>query len=372
MNTDSLDALFKPFRYKSLDLKNRIVMSPMTRYFSPQGTPSPEVATYYERRAKGGVGLIISEGAFVDRGSARSVGSAPSFHGAALEEWQRILQRVHVARSAMAPQLWHVGGVPDFNHPSDEFNAKLESPSGLRGPDLPGGHPMTEEDIADVVASFARAAAEAKRLGFDSVELHGGHGYLFDQFFWAATNQRKDGYGGASLGERTRFACEVLRAIRREVGDDFAIIFRMSQWKTYFYDTRLAETPALLEEWVTPLVDAGADIFDCSQRRFWEPEFAESKLNLAGWVKKITSQPTITVGSVGLSTDLYTDFTSNKVSDPTTNTIIDVAERLDRGEFDLVAVGRALIADAEWVKKVADRRFTDLVGYSVEMMKTLV
>ncbi|WP_225441847.1 NADH:flavin oxidoreductase [Pseudomonas umsongensis] len=355
-----------------LNLKNRTVMSPMTRYFSPGGVPTPEVAEYYERRAKGGVGLIIGEGAFIDRSSARSVDTAPSFYGEALGEWGNIVNRVHAVGGAMAPQLWHVGGMPDFNFPNDELNARLESPSGLRGPDVGGGTPMTEEDIADAVASFARAAAQAKLLGFDSVEFHGAHGYLFDQFFWSATNQRKDGYGGTTLGERTRFACEVLRAVRKEVGEDFALIFRMSQWKTYFYDARLAETPALLEEWVTPLVDAGVDIFDCSQRRFWEPEFADSSLNLAGWVKKITSRPTITVGSVGLSTDLYTDFHSNKVSDPTTSTIIEVAERLDKGEFDLVAVGRALLADANWVDKVAGRRFDDLVGYSVDMMKTLV
>lgn len=372
MSQDHIEAFFRSFEYKGLKLKNRIAMSPMTRYFSPDGVPAPEVTDYYKRRADGGVGLIISEGVFIDRDSARSVATAPVFQGdTALARWQQIVDQVHGAGAAMAPQLWHVGGVPDFNFPSEEFDARLESPSGLRGPEVAGGRPMTEEDIADVVASFVRGAVEAKRLGFDCLEFHGGHGYLFDQFFWSATNQRQDRYGGATLGERTRFACEVVREVRREVGEDFVLFFRMSQWKTYFYDTRLAETPQLLDEWLTPLVDAGVDIFDCSQRRFWEPEFEGSQLNLAGWVKKLSGRPTMTVGSVGLSTDLYTDFETRAVSAPTPKTIRDVAERLDRGEFDLVAVGRALLADAEWATKVREGRYADLKGYSVDMMQTL-
>src|SRR5699024_5856978 len=111
---------------------------------------------------------------------------------------------------------------------------------------------------------------------------------LFDQFFWSATNQRGDQYGGTSLASRTRFAVEAIKAAREAVGPDFTLIFRLSQWKAYFYDVKLAEDPALLSEWIGPLVDAGVDIFDCSQRRYWEPEFEGSPLNLAGWIKKIS------------------------------------------------------------------------------------
>jgi 2,4-dienoyl-CoA reductase-like NADH-dependent reductase (Old Yellow Enzyme family) len=368
---DVLEALFQPFEYKSLKIPNRIVMSPMTRYFSPDGIPGDEVAGYYRRRAEGGVGLIISEGTFIDRPSARNIDKVPGFHGPALARWGDIVGQVHAAGAAMAPQLWHVGGAADFNFPDERYERTLESPSGLRGPDQAGGRPMSEEDIADAVASFARAAADARRLGFDAVELHGGHGYLFDQFFWAATNRRTDRYGGATLAERTRFAVEVLRAIRAAVGPDFTILFRLSQWKTYFYDVRLAETPQALEAWTVPLADAGADIFDCSQRRFWEPEFEGSGLNLAGWVKKLTGRPTMTVGSVGLGTDLYADFQTRAVSQPTPESIAGVAERLARGEFDLVGVGRSLIADAAWPDKVRQRQFAGLKGYHVDMMGSL-
>lgn len=370
MSSDCIEAFFAPFEYKSLKLRNRLAMSPMTRYFSPDGTATGDVAQYYARRAQGGVGLIVSEGVFPDRELARNHCDIPWFHGERLKPWEKVVEDVHAAGAAIAPQIWHVGGSRDFNFPDDPLGNMLESPSGLYGPDMPGGREMTEEDIADVAASFARAAVDAKRLGFDALEFHGAHGYVFDQFFWTATNKRSDRYGGASLGERTRFAAEVIRATRAAVGDDFVLFFRLSQWKTSFYDARMAESPAEMEEWVRPLVDAGVDIFDCSQRRFWEPEFAGSDLNLAGWVKKISGRPTMTVGSIGLATDLMKDFETGALSAPTPSTIRQVAERLDRGEFDLVAVGRAMLADADWANKVRARRFDELKGYSVDLMKT--
>jgi 2,4-dienoyl-CoA reductase-like NADH-dependent reductase (Old Yellow Enzyme family) len=167
---------------------------------------------------------------------------------------------------------------------------------------------MTDHDVADTIAAFAAAAADAKRLGFDAAELHGAHGYLIDQFFWDGTNGRKDRFGGISIGERARFAAEIIRSVRAAVGASFPIIIRLSQWKQQDYTARLARTPAEMEEWLRPLVDAGADVLHCSQRRFWEPEFEGSDLNFAGWAKKLTGVPTITVGSVGLSGDFMSAF----------------------------------------------------------------
>ncbi|SCW38478.1 2,4-dienoyl-CoA reductase [Sphingobium faniae] len=370
--SDHIEAFFAPFEYKALKLRNRVAMSPMTRYFSPDGLANEDVAAYYQRRAEGGAGLIISEGIFPDREIARNQENIPWFDGERRTPWQKVIDDVHAAGARMAPQIWHVGGARDFNFPESPLGDELESPSGLYGPDMAGGREMTEEDIADVAASFARAAKEMQAMGFDAIEFHGGHGYIFDQYFWTATNKRSDRYGGATIGERTRFATEVIRATREAVGEDFVLFFRLSQWKTNAYDARIADSPAELEQWVCPLVDAGVDIFDCSQRRFWETEFAGSDLNLAGWVKKLTGQPTMTVGSIGLATDLMKDFETGALSAPTPSTIEQVAERLDRGEFDLVAVGRAMLADAQWSNKVRDRRFHELKGYSVELMKTLV
>lgn len=178
-------------------------------------------------------------------------------------------------------------------------------------------------------------------------------GYLIDQFFWAGTNQRADRYNGASIKERSRFAGEVVAAVRAAVGPDFPIILRLSQWKQQDFAARLAETPALMADWLKPLVDAGADILHCSQRRFWEPEFpdqdGEHGLNFAGWAKKVTGAATISVGSVGLSGDFMGAFAGEGSTIVGLDRLI---QRMERDEFDLIAVGRALIGDPAWVTKV--------------------
>jgi len=363
-----VNPLFRPFQFKSLKLKNRIVMAPMTRTFSPGGIVTREVADYYERRASGNVGLIVSEGTGVNRSAALNEPDAPRFHGAAeLAGWQQVIDRVHAAGGVMAPQLWHVGAVPSPS--GGKGPGSVDSPSGLLAPGKPVGEPMTETAIADTIAAFASAAADARRLGFDAVELHGAHGYLIDQFFWAATNRRTDRFGGATLGLRTRFAAEVLKAVRAAVGPDFPIILRLSQWKGQDYTARMAQNPKELEAWLNPLVAAGADILHCSQRRFWEPEFPGSELNFAGWAKKITGQPTITVGSVGLSGEFLAAF-KGQSSQPASLEL--VLERLERDEFDLVAVGRALIVDPDWATKVVEGRFDELTPFSREALATLV
>ncbi|MBJ8192120.1 12-oxophytodienoate reductase, partial [Bacillus cereus] len=118
-------------------------------------------------------------------------------------------------------------------------------------------------EIADIISAYAQAAADAQRVGFDGIELHGAHGYLIDQFFWDKTNKRTDQYGG-NLVQRTRFAVEVIEACRRAVGPNFPIVLRFSQWKMYHYEEKLAQTPQELEQFLTPLVKAGVDIFHCS------------------------------------------------------------------------------------------------------------
>src|SRR3546814_4898810 len=130
-------------------------------------------------------------------------------------------------------------------------------------------------------------------------------------------------------------------------------MMRISQWKTGFYDTKLANNPGDLEEWLGPLADGGVDIFDCSQRRFWEPEFEGSDLNFAGWAKKLTGAKTITVGSVGLTGEFVAAY-GGESSRPAS--LDDLIRRLERGDFDLVAVGRALLQDPQW----ADRKSTRL------------
>jgi len=367
-----IKSLFEPFKLKSLLLKNRIVMAPMTRSFSPHGIPGEDVASYYGRRAAAGVGLILSEGAVINRPASRNDPNVPAFHGeVSLAGWRNVIDAVHGVGGKMGPQLWHVGAMPDKRIVWVP-EVPVESPSGFVAPGLARGEAMSDAAIADTISAFARSATDAKRLGFDCLELHGAHGYLIDQFFWDATNKRSDAYGGKTLKERSRFAVEVISAIRAAVGPDFPIIIRLSQWKQHDYSFRLVHTPAAMSDWLLPLVDAGADMLHCSQRRFWQPEFpeidGEDGLNFAGWAKRLTGAATIAVGSVGLSGDATAAYAGESSSPVNLDLLIN---RMDRGDFDLIAVGRALLCDPSWAEKIRTGRSNELLGFTAAAFATL-
>jgi len=364
------DILFQPFELGRLKLANRIVMAPMTRNKSAGNIPGPAVVEYYRRRAAGGVGLIITEGTCVNHIAASGYPDVPYFHGAErLAGWKKVADAVHGEGGKIAPQLWHCGGMRKAGTPP-EGAVDGYTPSGMNLPGKVNRHIMTRQDIDDVVRAFGQGAADAKALGFDAVEIHGAHGYLIDQFFWEGTNQRDDEYGG-SLERRSRFAIEVIAAVRAAVGPDFPVILRWSQWKQQDFSARLVSTPVQLEQFLLPLSAAGVDIFHCSTRRFWEPEFPGSDLNLAGWTRKITGKPAITVGSVGLNTDFIPapGETAFRAAEPAS--LDELVRRVAAGEFDLVAVGRALIANPDWVQLVAAERAADIKAFRVEMLDTL-
>lgn len=363
-----MDILFQPFSFKGLQLRNRFVMAPMTRSFSPDGIITTEMAEYYRRRALGEVGLIISEGTGISRPAALNDPNVPRFHGEqALTAWKHVLDEVHAAGGVMAPQLWHVGAIRGRD-PHWDPDALYESPSGLEHPGVKSGDSMSEEQIADVISAFAQASIYAKTLGFEAVELHGAHGYLIDQFFWGETNKRSDRYGSSNLPGRARFAADILRAVREAIGPNYPIIIRLSQWKQQDYQVKLASTPNELSTWVNTLVDAGADIIHCSQRRFWEPEFNGSDLSFAGWVKKLTGVPVITVGSVGLTND----FISGSMGEVArVASLKELVRRMERNEFDLIAVGRALLQDPNWVRKVREGRTNELQDFDSSVLTRL-
>ena len=344
-------------------------MAPMTRSFSPNGIPTADVANYYEKRAAAEVGLILSEGTVINRPSSSNDPNIPHFYGEqALLGWKNVINKVHQAGGLMGPQIWHQG-IMD-NHASGWLpETPFEGPSALQRPGFENGVPMTDSAIADTIAAFGQAAADAKELGFDTVEIHGAHQYLIDQFFWEGTNNRTDIFGGATLPERSRFAVEVIKEVRRSVGDDFAVIIRLSQFKPAAYDFKLAKNSSEMEAWLTPLADAGVDIFHCSQRRFWDAEFDGSDLNFAGWAKKLTGKATITVGSVGLDGDFFGAF-AGQSSAPTS--LEGLERRLDRGDFDLVAVGRAVLADPQWVTKIKNNKQVELQGFTKDALLHLV
>jgi 2,4-dienoyl-CoA reductase-like NADH-dependent reductase (Old Yellow Enzyme family) len=367
----SAQALFTPFKLGNrLELPTRLVMAPMTRNFSPNGVPTAEVVEYYRRRAAAGVGLIVTEGTTVGHPSANGYAGVPRFYGEdALAAWKEVVDAVHAAGGKIAPQLWHVGNVrrlgtePDASVPGWGPMEKVKDGQVVV-------HGMTREDIQTIIAAFAQAARDAKAIGMDAIEIHGAHGYLVDQFFWEGSNQRTDEYGG-DLAGRSRFAIELIQAVRAAVGPDYPIIFRYSQWKQQDYNARLVQTPEALGAFLKPLSDAGVDIFHCSTRRFWEPEFDGSELNLAGWTRELIGKPTITVGSVGLDGE-FTQFMvkTDKVAQPAK--LDGLLQRLNNNEFDLVAVGRALLQDPEWAAKVRDGREEEILPFSRDALKTLV
>ncbi|MEP4546198.1 MAG: NADH:flavin oxidoreductase [Saccharospirillum sp.] len=374
MSADSIDTsvLFQPVELGSLTLKNRIVMAPMTRNMAPEGIPGQANADYYRRRAEADVGLILSEGTVINRPVSRNEPNIPFFHGEqALAGWKTVIDGVHQAGGRMGPQIWHTGTAPSGSGWTAE--GEMESPSGLFAPDKPVGKTMTDADIADTIDAFTQAAVDAKRLGFDVVEVHGAHGYLIDQFFWAGTNQRTDRWGGDTVLARANFGVEVIKSIRQAVGPDFPVLLRLSQWKQQDYKARLAQSPAEMDAWLGVLADAGVDVFHCSQRRFWEAEFpevdGENGLNFAGWAKKLTGKTTISVGSVGLDGDFFSAFGGHSSQRTELDQLV---RRLERNEFDLIAVGRALLGDPNWAQKVQRGASDELTGFEPAQLAELV
>jgi len=364
-----LSALFQPFQLRGLTLKNRLVMAPMTRSHSPGGAPNDENVGYYARRAAAEVGLILSEGTLTRRRGAADDANIPLFWGEQpLAGWKRVIDAVHAANGKMGPQIWHQGmsRKPNSGHFPD---APSDGPSGLSLRGKKVAEEPSEAEVLDMAQAYADAARDAKALGFDCIELHGAHAYLIDEFFWEVTNQRTDRFGG-SIERRAEFAAETIRRCRAAVGD-LPIIIRISQWKSVDYTAKVARTPEELERWTRVLAEAGVDAIHCSQRRILEAEFPEvdgpNGLNFAGWVKKVTGLPTISVGSVGLSSEFTGAFRGESSA---ASKIDEAVERLARGEFDLLAVGRALLQDPEWVLKVKDNRFSELRDYAASSLAT--
>lgn len=370
------DILFTPFASHTFALPNRVVMSPMGRAYADAGRPHAGYAGYFRRRIEGGVALAITGAAAVAHDLADYDGTGPHFFGdAPLAGWRAVLDAVHDAGGRLMPQLWHTGME---RHTIQFADPDAIGPSGYSIADLdaqrrPSGRAMSADDVARVVEAFAAGARAAQAYGFDGVEIHAGHGFLLDQFLWSRTNRRVDGYGGSPEG-RACFPAEVVAACRAATGPDFPILVRVSQFKIGAYDGRIAETPDELGRLMAPIAAAGADIFHCSQREAWEPAFTGSALNLAGWVKRLTGRPTIAVGSIGLG-GLFTEAEAATPGAGLPGVSLDrldaVCAMMARGEFDLLAIGRSLLADPDWVRKVRDGRDDELRPIDLAALTTL-
>jgi 2,4-dienoyl-CoA reductase-like NADH-dependent reductase (Old Yellow Enzyme family) len=361
-----LSSLFAPVAIGGVTLRNRFVMPAMQIGFTENCGPSARTIDYLRGRAEGGAGLIFSESCAPDHPSGYWQAAFCVMNGETRGRWAQLCEAVKGAGAAFAIQLWHPGGqrrpVEGFAH----ADAPTLSPSGLLAAEREGGRAMSAAEMEDLAEAYVRAAEDAMAIGADGVELHAAHGYLMDQFLWAETNRRVDGYGGALVEDRARYPLAVAAAIRQAIGPDALLSFRFSQFKEVDYGARVFETPDELARFGAPAKAAGIDMLNVSSRRFAKPEWPDEDptRGIAGWTRKLSGLPVMTTGSIGLSKDMFADLFENE--DPALAIAADLEElvrRFKAGEFDLVGVGRMHIANADFVNKVRDGRLDELKLY---------
>jgi N-ethylmaleimide reductase len=221
----SQQALLTPVRLGPYELKNRVVMAPMTRdrADNPELAPTAMHAEYYAQRAS--AGLIVTEGSQISPQGAGYI-YTPGIHSAAqIKGWEQVTDAVHARGGRIFLQLWHVGYVshPDFHDGALPVSASAINPktkvyttAGLLK-DTVASRALTAAEVKQVVKDFARGAENAMQAGFDGVEIHGANGYLIEQFLRDGSNLRSDEYGG-SIPNRSRFLLEVVEAVSRAVG----------------------------------------------------------------------------------------------------------------------------------------------------------
>ncbi len=313
------DRLLHPFLHRKIHIRTRLVMPSMCFRAVPREELVRERMRAYTHIAARQIGLIVTDPIAVNDESAREDDLTPGLNDAAgWRDWRRICRAVQASDCRIAAQLCHAGMLCR--------SGKAAGPSGIDPVSLEHlGESMSRDRIHEVARAFGEAAGIARRIGFDAVEIQGGQGGLIEQFLNPATNKREDEYGGDAVS-RTRFACEVLHAVRKAVGRYFPIIFRLS------FRSRtegVAETLAELESFLRHFCDAGVDIFACSGQGAHEPAFHGAPLSVAGWIRLLTQRPVIT--------DIGADTSSLR--------LMQINRALRAGEFDLVALVHTMAAD---------------------------
>ena len=337
--------LFEPGRIGGLTIRNRAVMSPMgTDLADIRGNATPRLIAYYTERAKGGIGLIINEYTGVD-----DVDSIPTQHNLRMaqdynvQEAEELTRSVHAYGAKIFAQLHHGGATS-----KSAFTGRQNlSPSGV--PMAPGGEvprEMTLEDIKRVQEKFIAAAIRCKKAGYDGVELHGAHSYLIAQFFSKYYNRRTDAYGG-SLENRCRFNLEVIREMRKNMPEDMPLLMRLDAIDEMLPAVTTQDETVQFINWAA---EAGVDAIDLSRGNarslatVYEvpPYNLEPGFNMDN-IAAIKARVNIPVIGVG------------RIVDPA------LADQLIReGKIDMVAVGRAQLADPEWCNKSMEGREAEI------------
>jgi len=329
--------LLEPITIRGVEFKNRMVMPPMQ---VGVGLRSPRARGYYLERAKGGVGTIIMAGTSVDLFTTDDAWGRLGGVDAFLNGIRPLIDDVHQAGVRIGVQLWHGNRFPAGAGAAQETRGDNVAPSATAE-----GRQLAIPEIEVIISRFAHAAANARRAGFDFVEIHGAHGYLVCQFFSPATNQRSDEYGG-DLAHRMRFGTECVSAMRAAVGDDYPIFYRLGALE----DIPDGITVDDAAQFAAQLEKAGVDVIDVSLggmartglTQIPGPEQPEGVfVPLAEAIKRRVKVPVIAVGG----------FRTPRV----------VEEVLAQRRADMVAIGRQLIADPYWPEKATTGRTDDII-----------
>ena len=325
--------IFEPLTVKRMFLRNRTVMMPMGTNFGEQnGEMSYVHIHYYEQRAKGGTGLLIVENASVDspqgsNGTTQLRIDKDNY----IPRLFKLCETVHQQGACIALQINHAGASAMSSRIDMQPVSASNIPSKANG-EIP--RPLTKDEILKIVKKYGEAAKRAQTAGFDAVEIHAGHSYLISQFLSPLTNDRTDEFGG-SPENRARFAKMIIEEVRRQVGMFFPIMLRLSA-------DELMEGGNTLEDCLEYLqyIQEEVDIFDVSAGLNGSIQYQIDANYLPdGWRSYMAKAVKERYGKVCI--------TMGNIRDP------QVAEDiLARGDADLIGMGRGLIADPDWVKKV--------------------
>jgi 2,4-dienoyl-CoA reductase-like NADH-dependent reductase (Old Yellow Enzyme family) len=326
MPQDNLAALFSPFKVKNLEIKNRIVMAPMQLSL---GFRSPRTRAFYLERARGGVGAITLAATAVDILASDEAWGKTGALAAFLKGMSELVAAIHDTGARIGIQLWH-----GTNYPAglSGMAGELVAPSSAGA-----ARELTVAEIKKIVEKFAAAAASAREAGLDYVDIHGAHAYLLHRFFSPLDNHRRDKYGG-NVAKRMTMALEVVKAVRKAVGDDFPIFWRLSAEEGVVGGITLEHSLNLAQA----LKKAGIDVIDVSYGRHARQIMPSKRQPMGTYVsqaeaiKKTADIPVIAVGRIN----------SPELAD----------EIIAQNRADLVSLGRQLITDPEWANKARDGR----------------
>lgn len=332
--------LFESVSLGNTTLNNRVGVAPMTRTSATkEGFVTDKMISYYTSFAKGGFGLIITEGTYTDDQYSQTYFNQPGIvYDEQAQEWKKVVDSVHQVGAKIFMQIQHTGPLSQGNRfvegtiaPSavQPKGEQLEFYGG-KGPfSLP--KEATKEEISDVINGFVNAAKRAQSVGFDGVEIHGANGYLLDAFLTDYTNQRTDEYGGTTEN-RVRLLVEVSKAVREAVGADFTVGIRISQGKVNDYAHKWAGKEKDAEIIFGQLGQDGLDYIHVTEYKAWQPAFDTNDLSLAGFAKKYGKIPVIANGHLE---------NPSKAS-----------EMVEQGEADVITLGKGALANHDWVQKV--------------------